>query len=90
MEIAAYAVVLSTAGHDKKKVFAVVGFSGADYVLIADGKIRKLEKPKKKKLKHLKLIGRLDCFERTAATNRLLRKALNAFTVDGAPTEGGI
>ncbi len=46
-------VVLSKAGRDAGRYFVVVGQVDARYVLIADGDLRKLEAPKKKKLKHL-------------------------------------
>lgn len=50
-------VVLSKAGHDKNGLFVVIKVCDNDYVLIADGKTRKLDKPKRKKIKHLKPIG---------------------------------
>ena len=46
-------VVTSRAGRDKDRSFLVVGMFGADYVLLADGTLRKLSNPKKKKLKHV-------------------------------------
>jgi ribosomal protein L14E/L6E/L27E len=46
-------VVLSKAGRDAGRYFVVVGRVDAQYVLIADGDLRKLQNPKKKKLKHL-------------------------------------
>jgi len=46
-------VVKSKAGRDKGNVFIVVDVLSKDYVLIADGEIRKIERPKKKKVKHL-------------------------------------
>lgn len=46
-------VVLSRAGRDAGRYFVVVGRVDAQYVLIADGDLRKLQNPKKKKLKHL-------------------------------------
>lgn len=73
-------MVISTAGHDKGGVFAVVGSNLGDYALIADGKVRKLEKPKKKKLKHLKFIGKLE-HEIPMLTNRQLKRTLNLFMV---------
>jgi hypothetical protein len=79
-------VVLSAAGHDKNRVFAVIGLSGGEIALIADGKLRKLEKPKKKKLKHLKLIGILE-FENPPQTNRQLKKALMPFNAAGGQGE---
>lgn len=46
-------VVKSRAGHDKNKYFVVLSVVDDEYVLIADGKSRTAEKPKKKKLRHL-------------------------------------
>ena len=46
-------IVHSKAGRDKGNFFIVVGMSGDEYVLISDGDIRKIENPKKKKVKHL-------------------------------------
>jgi large subunit ribosomal protein L14e len=46
-------IVHSKAGRDKGEFFIVVGMSGDEYVLISDGDIRKIENPKKKKVKHL-------------------------------------
>ncbi|CDZ23347.1 hypothetical protein CCDG5_0204 [[Clostridium] cellulosi] len=82
MEIKVGTVVLSTAGHDKGGVFAVIGFTDGDIALIADGKRRKLEKPKKKKLKHLKPLGILEQNIPTQ-TNRQLKKALMEFNARG-------
>lgn len=45
-------VVVSRAGHDRQQLFVVLGAEG-EYVFIADGKSRTLEKPKKKKRMHL-------------------------------------
>ena len=46
-------VVRSTAGRDAGRLFLVIGVAGEEHLLIADGDLRKLEKPKKKKLRHL-------------------------------------
>ena len=51
-------LAVSRAGHDRGKVFLIVGRSGSEYVLLADGMTRKLDCPKKKKLKHLQATGR--------------------------------
>ena len=52
-------VVVSTAGKDKDKLFFCVGTDGV-YLLLADGKGRPLEKPKRKKLKHTKKVLRAE------------------------------
>ena len=82
MDIKERAVVLSTAGHDKGGIFAVIGFTHGEYALIADGKVRKLEKPKKKKLKHLEPIGVLEQ-QIPTQTNRQLKRALKTFSARG-------
>ena len=53
-------IAVSLAGRDKDRVFIIVGVLDEKYVLVSDGRLRKVEKPKKKKLKHLRLEGKLD------------------------------
>jgi ribosomal protein L14E/L6E/L27E len=48
-------IVHSKSGRDKDKYFIIVGIIDNDYVYISDGDLRKIDKPKKKKLKHLAL-----------------------------------
>ena len=45
-------IVFSKAGRDKRLAFIIVSTEG-DYVFLADGRLRSLEKPKKKKMKHI-------------------------------------
>lgn len=52
--------VKSKAGRDKGNVLIVFGIVDEQYVLVVDGDLRKLEKPKKKKVKHLSKIGDVD------------------------------
>ncbi|WP_373471681.1 hypothetical protein [Carnobacterium alterfunditum] len=52
--------VKSKAGRDKGNVLIVFGIVDEQYVLVVDGDLRKLEKPKKKKVKHLSKIGDID------------------------------
>ena len=44
-------LVVSVSGRDKERVFMVTEVLDSNYVMIADGAFRKLEKPKKKKVK---------------------------------------
>ncbi len=48
----------SKAGRDKGKIFVIVGILDDAHVLIADGELRKVSNPKKKKLKHLQIENR--------------------------------
>ena len=52
-------VVVSTAGKDKGKLFYCVGTDGV-YLLLANGKDRTLESPKRKKLKHTRKVLRAE------------------------------
>ena len=47
-------VVESTQGRDRGGIYLVLGPAGGDCVLIADGLTHPLEKPKKKKTRHLR------------------------------------
>ncbi len=59
IEIGSY--VLSTKGRDCNQVSIVYNIIENDYVLLIDGKGKKLLKPKKKNLKHLKNLGVVNC-----------------------------
>jgi ribosomal protein L14E/L6E/L27E len=51
-------IVLSKAGRDKGKYFIVLKVVDSDFVLIADGGLRKVDNPKLKKCKHLENTGK--------------------------------
>ena len=59
IEIGSY--VLSTKGRDCNQVSIVYNIIENDYVLLIDGKGKKLLKPKKKNIKHLKSLGVVNC-----------------------------
>ncbi|MCM0649417.1 KOW domain-containing RNA-binding protein [Clostridium swellfunianum] len=46
-------VVLSKSGRDEGRYFVIVDIINENYVYISDGDLRRLQKPKKKKIKHL-------------------------------------
>jgi len=75
--------VYSKAGRDKGKAFVVVGVIDDNNVYLADGDIRKIEKPKKKKIKHLETTDyfSLDLIEKLKnkqkITNSEIKKALD-------------
>lgn len=52
-------VVRSLCGRDRKRVFLIVGIcsDGTGRVLVADGNLHTLEKPKKKNLAHLAVLA---------------------------------
>ena len=59
MDISKSDIIESMAGRDKGKFFYVIDTED-NYVLIADGKTRKLENPKRKKLKHVRRVTRTE------------------------------
>lgn len=77
-------VVYSKAGRDAGRKFVIVGIIDSAYVLIADGNLRKIEKPKKKKRKHLEMTDEViksigsKLLNGQKVTNADIRKALAA------------
>lgn len=95
MEIQKSNIVSSLAGRDKGKLFFVIDREDS-FALLADGKGRKIEKPKRKKLKHLRFIANCSCLtaEKISSgekvTNSELRRALAAFAAGADGEEGGM
>ena len=75
MDISKSDIIESLAGRDKGKFFYVIDTED-NYVLIADGKGRKLENPKRKKLKHVRRVSRTET--RVAAKIQNGDKVLNS------------
>ncbi len=70
-------IVISNAGRDKTKAMVIVKTT-ENYLLVCDGKERRLERPKRKNPKHLKLTNTfLEAHQ--LETNCALRRALKAF-----------
>ena len=67
-------VVFSTAGRDEGEWFYVIG-EDQDFLLLANGKDRPLDKPKRKKRKHVEKVLRSET--RVAVKLRLGDKVLN-------------
>ena len=94
MDIARSDIVKAAAGRDKGKLFFVVDVED-DFLLLADGKSRRLERPKRKKRKHVVFQARIDCrtTEKIRSGDRLtnseLRKTLAQFGGDGNPDQEG-
>ena len=66
----------SKAGHDKNKIFVIIGIE-EEYVFLADGKNRLICQPKKKKIKHIQLIK--EKYDVEAADDAAIRKILKSF-----------
>lgn len=57
MPVALGSIVISKAGRDQGRLFLVVEEVDDDFVMIANGDLRKLDRLKKKRRKHLKPTG---------------------------------
>ena len=75
MEVDKSSLIVSKAGRDKGQLFYVID-TDEQYVYLADGKSRKLEKPKRKKRKHIEQIPRTE--SRIAEKIRNGDKVLNS------------
>ncbi|MBK6088230.1 MULTISPECIES: KOW domain-containing RNA-binding protein [Ruminococcus] len=76
MDITKGSVVIAKAGRDKGRAFAVIEVLSDREVLIADGKRRPIERPKRKNVIHLQGTNTtVDCI----TTNRQLRNILKEF-----------
>ena len=94
MEIAKSNIVRADAGRDKGKLFVVLSVEG-EYLLLADGKSRKVESPKRKKRRHVLFVAadenRLsDKIKREEKiTNSELRRTLAGYRTEVQPDQEG-
>ena len=85
MEIAKSSIVRSDAGRDRGKLFVVLAVEG-EYLLLADGKSRKVESPKRKKRRHVLYVASEDnrlsekIKSEEKITNSELRRTLAVFS----------
>ena len=94
MEVDKSSLIVSKAGRDKGQLFYVID-TDEQYVYLVDGKSRKLEKPKRKKRKHVQQVPRTE--SRIAekirngekVLNSELRKELASFGQKQSQNQGG-
>lgn len=75
MEVTKGSLVYSIAGRDKGSLFIVLERDG-DWVYLADGDTRRLQKPKKKRLKHINKTNTAAELDFENISDSMLRKAL--------------
>lgn len=61
-------IVKSIAGHDKNNLFVIINVEN-EYVYLVDGRCRTLNKPKKKKVKHIEYVADSHLYEEYMANN---------------------
>ena len=69
-------VVRSKKGRDEGKVYIIMDIIDDDLLLLVDGKLRKLDRPKKKKVKHLYIYKDVIDTEVSDFSDTYLRKKL--------------
>lgn len=75
MQIKQGMIVHSDAGHDQNRFYIVVKID-SEYAYIADGKRRKLEKPKRKRFCHLVATNTI-LTDELYQSNKLIRRVLH-------------
>lgn len=85
-------IAQSVAGRDANRLFVIVAELDDEHVAIADGRLRKCVNPKKKKLKHLKLVSfaGMDCVEKIAegmCNDSYIRRVISAFRGEADESE---
>lgn len=73
-------IVKSKAGRDSGKVFIIKDILDQDYVAIVDGELRKLAKPKKKKIKHLMIYKDIINIENADINDSYIRNKLKDYS----------
>lgn len=77
-------IVFSKAGRDKDQFFVIIEIE-KPYVTLSDGKLRRLENPKKKKGKHIQVTSHIDenikikLESKNRLTNADIRKSLSHY-----------
>ena len=94
MEIAQSNIIRSDAGRDKGKLFVVLAVEG-EYLLLADGKSRRVEAPKRKKRRHVLFVAAEETRvsekikNNEKITNSELRRTLSAYREEVHPSQEG-
>ncbi|MGN0696822.1 MAG: hypothetical protein ACI4J5_08680 [Oscillospiraceae bacterium] len=70
-------IVRVIAGHDKNLFMIITAVEG-DFAFLCDGKSRKLAKPKKKRLKHLRFTNTV--IDTDGLTDKKLRRVIGEYT----------
>lgn len=88
-------LVFSKSGHDKGGLFVIMKIEG-EYLYLADGKVRALEKPKKKKIKHVQKVNYVareikeKIQEESYVNNADLRRAISTYWEASSKQRGGL
>lgn len=77
-------IVRSKCGHDKGKFYVVLHAAG-DFVILSDGNLRPINKPKRKNVKHISITNTF--MDMSIKTDEAIKNTLKSF--DEAVFKGG-
>lgn len=75
-------IIISKAGRDAGRLFIVIDKVDEQFILLVDGDLRKVDRPKKKKIKHVAKTNRISGFiqkklkQNEKITNAMVRKEI--------------
>ena len=84
MEATLGMIVKSAAGHDKGNFLVITAIDGG-FAFLADGKERKLDSPKKKRMKHLRFTSTV--IDIDGLTDKGLRRIIAEYTARRDPDQ---
>lgn len=85
-------LALPKVGHDKNHLYVIVR-EEEEYVFLADGRLKTIEKPKKKNKKHIQMIKKLPptvselLTDMTAVGNLEISRAIKLYVRETSPQE---
>lgn len=93
-ELSTGQLVRSRAGRDKDRLFIIIGIIDDQYVTIVDGDLRRVEQPKRKKIRHLSKTNRVSevfrqALQENALTNPLVRREIERLGAENPTQLGG-
>lgn len=76
-------LAMSQAGHDKGTIYVIIREAG-EYIYVADGRIRTVDRPKKKNTKHVQIIKKKQITEPEGGFDDIkIRKIIKEYQEEG-------
>ncbi len=76
-------IVISTKGRDKGRVYLVYSSIDENFVLLVNGESRKIDNPKKKRIKHIVVVGKLSPDSKHNLLDSDIKKICKSYQIDG-------
>ena len=81
-------IVVSRMGHDTDRPYIIVAVLGSDFVLCVDGKYRTVDKPKQKRVKHLRLVCDCEQAQKAVQSGKLTDAKVRKILKENSNAEG--